>query len=144
MLTPLGRKLKQSNILLFLLILVIEAVFLIYISRLEPQRIEIKSIEIGNIEGKLKEEVWKPPFTYQLSVEITNPNKDFVAKDVFYSLEIKNEKNEVITKKEGKLDIGTGETKKLEEELIAQNSGKNFEFKIAKIAGWEKVLSKNN
>jgi hypothetical protein len=136
MLTPFTRKLKQTNVFLsgLIFVLAIAAIIWFFVSKPEPIG-EIESLEIGEIKSvlKTKERGWEPPFTYKVSAKIKNPNEKFIAQEIEYIFEAKDEKNTIIQKKEGGTDLGKSEEEEVKEEITLDKPGKNINFNITRV-----------
>ena len=142
MLTPFGRKIKQTNIVLSFLVflLLIAAIFWFFYKKPEPLG-KIEGLQITDPQIQMKSKGSKPPFVYEVSVQIKNPNLRFIAKNVDYILEIKNEKGEVLTQKKGECELEENKEKKIQEELSIEKPGKTFHFRITNV-NWQRVEKK--
>ena len=142
MLTPFGRKIKQINIFLSFLVflLLIAAIFWFFYKKPEPLE-EIKGLQITDPQIQMKSKNSKPPFVYEVSVQIKNPNLRFIAKNVDYILEIKNEKGEVLTQKKGECELEGNKEKKIQEKLSIEKPGKTFHFRITNV-NWQRAEKK--
>lgn len=141
MLTPFGRKIKQINIALGFLTFCLGIAALVWFFVAEPTSIEgeeIKGLEIKDVfaEFQSDDQPSDPPFTYKVSVNIENPNEKFIAKEVAFKIEIKDENGKVIFQKGETTEVKGNEQKKIEKEISIDEQGKNVSFKIVKIK-WE-------
>jgi len=139
MLTPIGRKIKQINILFgYLTILILIGGFIWFLVAKPKPVGKIESLKIENVQAtlKTKEKTWQPPFTYKVTAEITNPNDKFNAQKVDYLFEIKNKEGKTIASKEGRVDVLAKEKKTVQEEITIESASQDLSFQLTK-AQWE-------
>lgn len=140
MLSPRGRKLKQTNIALgfFTLLLGIAALIWYLVAPPSPAK-ELKNVEIKSINSELKndEKPWEAPFTYTVVVTIQNPNQDFIVKELDWTMEVKNENNETIVQEKGTEKMKENEEKKIQKDITLDQQGKTVSFKINRLV-WTK------
>ena len=147
MLTSFGRKLKKINIILSFSVFILAIVFCIFYFTENPEpEGEIKALETKSLAIKLRKDdkQWEAPFVYDFSVSIENANDEFIAKNIDYLLEIKNEKGEVLSNSEKTISaIEVKSNADIKEEITMSEKGGSVVFKI-KEAKWGKydVLEK--
>ncbi|MCZ2845788.1 MAG: hypothetical protein O2U61_04720 [Candidatus Bathyarchaeota archaeon] len=143
MLTPFGRKIKQTNVFFGWIIFLIVVVGFICFLVARPQTVgEIRSLEIKDIQAELKskEKIWQPPFTYTLTASVINPNEEFSANKVNYIFKVLDDAQRVIAEKKGTIEILPKQNKKVQEEVTINNEGKNFNFKLTG-SKWERAVA---
>jgi hypothetical protein len=140
MLTPGGRKLKQTNVALGFLtfLLGIAALIWFFVAAPAPTE-EIKSLEIEEISAEFQagEQSWNPPFTYIASAKLRNPNENFFAKKVDFKFEIKDESGKVLSQEKGTTELKANEEKEIQKEISINNKGQDLSFQITNVE-WAK------
>lgn len=137
MLSPRGRKLKKINIALGCLVflLAIAALIWFFVAPAPPSKEVIKSIEIKGVNAQLKndEKPEEAPFTYTIIAIVQNPNQDFIAKEIDWTIGIKNENGETIIQERGTDELKGNEEKEIKKDIIIDKQGKTASFKITHV-----------
>jgi len=135
MLTSSSRKLKRINIALGFIVFLLGISVLIFIFVSKPEVVVIKSTEVSKLEASLENSSnYEPPFIYDISVTVNNPNEKFKAKEIDYSFEVQDNADKIILTKPGKTQLEINEKKKLTDKISLNQRGETLHFKIANVS----------